>query len=58
MDPIAQDPGYQNFADQRSMINIPNAYNVLSNLQQAHVKTPNRCIQRRALPARNSTPKA
>jgi hypothetical protein len=32
MDPIAQDPGYHNFADQRSMINIPNAYNVLSNL--------------------------
>lgn len=32
MDPIAQDPGYHNFADQRSMINIPNFYNVLSNL--------------------------
>ena len=32
IDPIAQDPGYHNFADQRSMINIPNFYNVLSNL--------------------------
>ncbi len=32
MDPIAQDPGYHNFADQRSMLNIPNFYNVLSNL--------------------------
>jgi len=32
MDPIAQDPGYHNFADQRSIISIPNFYNVLSNL--------------------------
>lgn len=32
MDPIAQDPAYHNFADQRSLINIPNFYNVLSNL--------------------------
>lgn len=32
MDPIAQDPSYHNFADQRRIINIPNFYNVLSNL--------------------------
>lgn len=32
MDPIAQDPGYHDFADQRGMINIPNFYNVASNL--------------------------
>jgi hypothetical protein len=31
-DPIAQDPGYHNFVDQRSMISIPNFVNVLSNL--------------------------
>lgn len=31
-DPIAQDPGYHNFADQRVMIKIPNFYNVLSNI--------------------------
>lgn len=31
-DPIAQDPAYHNFADQRAMMNIPNFYNVLSNL--------------------------
>jgi len=31
MDPIAQDQSYHNFSDQRSMINIPNFYNVLSN---------------------------
>jgi Ceramidase len=31
MDPIAQDPAYHNFADQRRIINIPNFYNVLSN---------------------------
>src|SRR5450631_1035735 len=32
MDPITQDPGYHDFADRRGMINIPNFYNVLSNL--------------------------
>jgi hypothetical protein len=32
MDPIAQDPGYHNFADQRGTLTIPNFYNVLSNL--------------------------
>jgi hypothetical protein len=32
MVPIAQDPGYHNFADQRSMINIPNFFDVISNL--------------------------
>ena len=32
LDPIAQDQSYHNFADQRSMINIPNFYNVFSNL--------------------------
>ena len=32
MDPIAQDPGYHDFADRRAMINIPNSYNVLSSL--------------------------
>jgi hypothetical protein len=32
MDPIAQDPGYHDFADRRGLINIPNFYNVLSNL--------------------------
>ena len=32
MAPIAQDPGYHNFADQRGMINIPNFFDVISNL--------------------------
>ncbi len=32
MDPIAQDPGYHNFADRRDMINIPNFFDVISNL--------------------------
>ena len=32
MDPIAQDPSYHNFADQRGMINIPNFFDVISNL--------------------------
>jgi len=32
MAPIAQDPNYHNFADQRGALNIPNFYNVLSNL--------------------------
>jgi len=32
MVPIAQDPGYHDFADRRGMINIPNFYNVLSSL--------------------------
>jgi hypothetical protein len=32
MDPIAQDPSYHNFADRRSMINIPNFFDVISNL--------------------------
>jgi Ceramidase len=32
MDPIAQDPGYHNFADRRGTLNIPNFYNVLSSL--------------------------
>jgi hypothetical protein len=32
MEPIAQDPSYHNFADQRSMINIPNFFDVISNL--------------------------
>ena len=32
MDPIAQDPGYHNFADRRGTLNIPNFYNVFSNL--------------------------
>ena len=30
MDPIAQDPAYHHFADQRGTLNIPNFYNVLS----------------------------
>jgi len=30
--PIAQDPAYHDFADQRSMLGIPNAPNVLSNI--------------------------
>ena len=30
--PIAQDPAYHNFADQRSMLGIPNALNTLSNI--------------------------
>lgn len=32
LDPIAQEPAYHNFADQRRIINIANFYNVLSNL--------------------------
>ena len=32
INPIAQDTAYHNFADQRSMMNIPNFLNVLSNL--------------------------
>jgi hypothetical protein len=32
IDPIAQQPGYHNFADQRRMIGIANFFNVLSNV--------------------------
>jgi hypothetical protein len=32
LDPIAQDPGYHNFADRRAVLGIANFYNVLSNL--------------------------
>ena len=32
MDPIAQDPDYHNFADQRDIMNIPNFFDVISNL--------------------------
>ena len=32
MDPIAQDPGYHNFADRRDLLNIPNFFDVISNL--------------------------
>lgn len=32
LDPIAQEPDYHNFADQRRLINIANFFNVLSNL--------------------------
>ena len=32
IDPIAQDPAYHNFADQRRILNIANFFNVLSNL--------------------------
>ncbi len=32
MEPIAQDPEYHNFADQRARLNIPNFYNLISNL--------------------------
>jgi len=32
VDPIAQDPAYHDFADQRVVMNIPNFYNVVSNL--------------------------
>ena len=32
MTPIAQDPGYHDFADRRGTLNIPNFYNVLSSL--------------------------
>ncbi len=32
MDPIAQDPAYHKFADRRSIINIPNFFDVISNL--------------------------
>jgi hypothetical protein len=30
--PISQDPGYHNFADNRTLLGIPNFWNVLSNL--------------------------
>ncbi len=30
--PIAQDPAYHNFADQRSMLGVPNVLNVMSNV--------------------------
>jgi len=30
-DPVPQDPGYHDFADQRTVLGMPNAYNVLSN---------------------------
>ena len=32
IDPIAQDPGYHQFADQRGLINVPNFFDVISNL--------------------------
>jgi len=32
IDPIAQDPGYHYFADQRGLINVPNFFDVISNL--------------------------
>jgi len=32
IDPIAQDPGYHHFADQRGLINVPNFFDVISNL--------------------------
>lgn len=32
IDPVAQDPGYHHFADQRGIPGVPNIYNVLSNL--------------------------
>jgi hypothetical protein len=32
MDPIAQDPAYHHFADRRGALNIPNFYNIFSNL--------------------------
>ena len=32
MDPIAQDPAYHQFADQRTFLGIPNFWNVVSNL--------------------------
>ncbi|MDO9424301.1 MAG: ceramidase domain-containing protein [Methylobacter sp.] len=32
IDPIAQEPGYHNFSDQRRLINIANFFNVLSSL--------------------------
>lgn len=32
MDPIAQDPEYHRFADQRTILSIPNFWNVISNL--------------------------
>jgi len=32
IDPIAQDPGYHHFADNRAVMNIANFYNVMSNL--------------------------
>src|SRR5262245_13555057 len=30
--PIAQDPAFHNFTDNRALLNIPNFYNVISNL--------------------------
>ena len=35
--PIPQDPGYHSFADQRTMIGIPNALNVVSNVPFAFI---------------------
>ena len=32
INPIAQDPGYHHFADQRGLINVPNFFDVISNL--------------------------
>ncbi|MEI7997588.1 MAG: ceramidase domain-containing protein [Methylococcaceae bacterium] len=32
INPIAQDPGYHQFADQRGLINVPNFFDVISNL--------------------------
>jgi hypothetical protein len=32
INPIAQDPGYHQFADQRGMVNVPNFFDVISNL--------------------------
>ena len=32
IDPIAQDTGYHHFADQRGLINVPNFFDVISNL--------------------------
>jgi len=32
IDPIAQDPAYHHFADQRGLINVPNFFDVISNL--------------------------
>ena len=32
IDPIAQDPGYHHFSDQRGLINVPNFFDVISNL--------------------------
>jgi hypothetical protein len=32
IEPIAQDPGYHHFADKRGLINVPNFFDVISNL--------------------------